>query len=138
MCVAAALTGSGLVHVVTGDARLRVLLYGKLYRRWRDICHSRCVLGVSQRWDDALFVGPGGFDDVVAWVSCWVFAASVGAVGPALEFLHVFSCSWGRQGERGTETKPLSLPHPTRGGCVGNLSGAEFAYVHTHVSGFLE
>lgn len=125
--------------VVTRYARLR-LLYRFLYNRWRHICHSRRGLAVCQRWHsggDAFVVGPGVFDDVVAWVSCWVGAASVGAVGPALAFFHGFSCSGGGGG-RGNGDETLPPPHPALGGNAGNLAGAEFAHIHAQVAAFLE
>lgn len=125
--------------VVAGDARLR-FLYRFLYNGWRYICHSLRGLAVSQVWDawgDAFVVGPGVFDDVIAWVSGWVGAASAGAVGPALAFVHGFSCSGGGGG-RGNGDETLPPPHPALGGSAGNLSGAEFANVHSQVAAFLE
>lgn len=137
MLVASTVASCRHVHVPARDTRFYFFTYRFPYRFRcgdRDTCHSLSGLAGL----DALVVGPGDFDEVVAWVSGWVVASSVGAVGPALSF-HVFSCSWGGRGsgERRENRPPCLIPRCV-GGCAGGLSVPEFAYVHSHVSGFLE
>lgn len=144
MCVTPTFTGSSLVHMFTRDTSLHLLhgyrnLYRFLYMFFRYTCHSLSEFAVSQVWDNALVVGPGDCDAVVACVSCWHVASSVGSVGPACADCH---CSpvhgWWGEGERRQNPPPTSSRAAWLGGQRGGLSGPEFAYVHSHVSGFLE